>query len=86
LPTGRGLVGKVRGPTKGATVKRNATRAARLLILRDLDRAGYLEGLTLQAIGDRLQVHRSTVLRDLRDLPEVTAELERLRALWRDRR
>lgn len=64
-------------------MKRNATKAARLLILRSLSRAGYLEGLSLQDIGDRFGVNRSTILRDLRDLPEVDAELERLRAQWR---
>ena len=65
------------------SAKRNTTRAARLVILRDLQRFGYLEGLTLEEIGNRFEVNRSTILRDLRDLPEVGAELERLRTLWR---
>lgn len=65
------------------TVKRNVTRAVRLVILRDLQRFGFLEGLTLEDIGTRLEVNRSTILRDLRDLPELEEELRRQRALWR---
>jgi hypothetical protein len=63
--------------------KRTATKAARLILLRNLRRLGYLEGMTLEQIGNRLHVNRSTILRDLRDLDGIEPELERLRATWR---
>lgn len=69
--------------TSDAPARRTATKAARLILFRDLQRAGYLHDLTLQAIGDRFGVNRSTVLRDLRALELVGPELERLRDQWR---
>lgn len=42
---------------------KHLTRSARLVVLRDLRRAGYLEGMTLQQIADRLGgLNRSTIL------------------------
>lgn len=61
---------------------RTPTAAARLIILRNLQRAGYLDDLTLEEIAGRFGVNRSTILRNLRALPEVEAELDRLQALW----
>jgi excisionase family DNA binding protein len=53
-------------------------KAGRLLLLYRLQEIGALEGLTLQAVAERLGVNRSTVLRDLRDLDAVQAEYRRL--------
>jgi len=57
-------------------------RAARLVILLELDRAGYLETHSLQEIADALgqDNHRSTIMRDLRTLSDVKAALQEARA------
>ena len=59
---------------------RNLTKAARVVILFELDRSGYLEGLTLQQIADLFDVgHRSTILRDLRIMEDVKEVLPEMR-------
>jgi hypothetical protein len=49
------------------------TKAARLMILLELQERGVLDGLTLQQIADLFHdpPNRSTILRDLRMLPQV---------------
>ena len=53
--------------------KRNVNKAQRLIILRDLQDEGLLEGRSLQEIADAFDcdLHRSTIMRDLRDLEEL---------------
>lgn len=63
--------------------KRAVTKAARMLLLRDLRRAGYLDGMTLRQIAARFDVNASTILHDLRCLSDIEPELERLIAAWR---
>jgi len=46
--------------------KRTLTKAGRMLLLPRLQEHEVLDDLTLQAIGDFLNVDRSTILRDLR--------------------
>ena len=59
---------------------RNVFKAARLIILYDLDRTGQLEGMTQQQIADLFEVgHRSTALRDLRMLEAVKLLLPQIR-------
>ena len=54
-----------------------AFKAARLAVLYELDRAGYLEGMTQQQIAEMLEVgHRSTAMRDLRMLEDVKSLVE----------
>jgi hypothetical protein len=60
------------------TTKRTTTKAGRLLLLHWLRDAGALNGLTLQAIGDALDVNRSTILRDMQELDLAEAEYQRL--------
>jgi hypothetical protein len=56
------------------------SKAARVAILFELDRSGYLEGLTLQQIADLFDVgHRSTILRDLRIMEDVKDVLPEMR-------
>lgn len=63
--------------------KPHLTRAARIVLLRDLRRAGQLDGLTLDQIAERLAVgHRSTILRTLRDLDALEGEIATLREAW----
>lgn len=60
---------------------RNVHRAAMTAILYELDRAGYLEGLTLQKIADLLHLgHRSTALRYLRDVESMRELIPQIRA------
>jgi len=60
----------------------NVTRAARLMVLHELAEAGYLEGMTLQAIANVFDVHRSTIMRDLRVLPEMGPLVRDGREKW----
>ncbi|MFM8321280.1 MAG: hypothetical protein ACKOC5_10225 [Chloroflexota bacterium] len=46
----------------------HVTKAARLLILDQLQRAGLLDGLTYQQLGELLGCDRATAYRSLRDL------------------
>jgi hypothetical protein len=63
---------------------RNIRRAACVAALYELDRAGYLEGLTLQEIADLLDVgHRSTAMRYLRDVEAVKALIPEIKAALR---
>ena len=56
-------------------------KAARLVVLYQLDRSGQLEGRTLQELADIFEVgHRSTILRDLRTLEEVKRILPEVKA------
>jgi hypothetical protein len=57
------------------------TKAARLMILLELDERGVLDGLTLQQIADlfRDPPNRSTILRDLRMLPQVKTIRDEMR-------
>lgn len=50
---------------------RNIRHVARSLALYQARRAGWLEGRTLKDIADALDVHPSTVMRNLRDLDAV---------------
>jgi predicted DNA-binding protein YlxM (UPF0122 family) len=55
-----------------ATITKNIHRAACVAALYELDRAGYLNDLTLQEIADLLDVgHRSTAMRYMRDVEEI---------------
>jgi len=55
-----------------ATITKNIHRAACVAALYELDRAGYLDKLTLQEIADLLDVgHRSTAMRYMRDVEEI---------------
>jgi hypothetical protein len=59
---------------------RTLSKAACVAILFELDRSGYLEGLTLQQIADLFDVgHRSTILRDLRIMEDVKEVLPEMR-------
>ncbi len=60
--------------------KKTLTKAARMLLLLRLQEEGVLNDLTLQAIGDVLNVNRSTIHRDLGDLEKVEREYQRLMA------
>jgi len=55
-------------------------KAARLAVLATLDAEGWLQDRTLQEIADALGMgnHRSTILRDLRELPAVEKAIERV--------
>jgi hypothetical protein len=64
--------------------ERPETKAARLLVLRELRQAGALEGLTLQYIADNFRVNRSTIMRDLRTLDEAEKLLVDVRSKWWD--
>lgn len=60
-------------------------RTARLLALAAAQETGWLEGHTLQEISDALALgnDRATILRDLRDLPEILDLRDRLIARLR---
>jgi hypothetical protein len=59
---------------------RTLSKAARVAILFELDRSGYLKGMTLQQIADLFDVgHRSTILRDLRIMENVKEVLPEMR-------
>jgi len=63
---------------------KNIRRAACVATLYELDRAGYLDGLTLQEIADLIDVgHRSTAMRYLRDVEAVKALIPEIKALVR---
>lgn len=62
------------------TKDRTVTKTMRLLVLRELWLSGELHGLALAQIARPWGVHRSTILRDLRQLQRVyPEELERVR-------
>lgn len=48
-------------------------KSARLIVLRDLQEQKQLKGLSLQEIANLFadDPHRSTIMRDLRDLPRI---------------
>ena len=51
---------------------RSTKKAARLVVLYELDQAGIeLDLYTLQSLADLFGTHRSTILRDLRMLEEI---------------
>ena len=52
-------------------MKRNLTKASRLLVLLTARRDGALEGLSLQQIAAAFGVNASTICRDLQDLEEL---------------
>ena len=60
---------------------RSVYKAARLIILLDLADAGLLEGLSLQQIADMFgdAPNRSTILRDLRQLPKLRKAVSDMR-------
>jgi len=60
--------------------KRTLTKSGRLMLLHHLRRDGVIADLTLQEIGDALNVNRSTILRDLRELDVVEREYRSLMA------
>lgn len=55
-------------------------KAARLSVLLALSDEGLIEGRTLQSLADAFgdNLNRSTVMKDLRDLPTVRRERDRL--------
>jgi excisionase family DNA binding protein len=58
--------------------KKTLTKTGRMLLLLRLQEQGVLNDLTLQAIGDILDVNRSTIHRDLEELEKVEREYQRL--------
>lgn len=60
--------------------RKTLTKAGRMLLLLRLQEQGVLNDLTLQAIGDVLNVNRSTIHRDLQDLERVEREYRQLMA------
>jgi hypothetical protein len=56
-------------------------KSARLAVLLELDRDGSLAGRSNQEIADLFDhgLHRSTILRDLRQLAKLKREVSRLR-------
>jgi len=56
-------------------------KSARLAVLLELERAGLLVGRSNQAIANAFGhgLHRSTILRDLRQLAELKREMSRMR-------
>jgi len=62
-------------------MKRNISKAVRLIVLKDLKATGLLKGKSLQAIADLFGdavSHRSTIMRDLRDLEEAEVLTEHI--------
>ena len=64
--------------------ERPETKAARILILRELRQAGYLEDYSLREIGRAFDVNASTILRDLRTLDAAELLLPVARQKWLD--
>lgn len=60
--------------------QRTAKKTARMLLLLHLKDAGVLDDLSFAEVGRILDVSRSTILRDMQDLPIVEAEYRRLMA------
>lgn len=58
------------------TKSNQLAKASRLCLLMKWQAAGSLDGLTLQAIANRFIIppHRSTILRDLRDIAQIKIE------------
>ena len=56
-------------------------KSARLIILMEMRSAGELEDLSLQKIADKFKKppHRSTIMRDLRDLERLQKTLSEMR-------
>lgn len=53
-------------------------KSARLVVLLDLDEHGFLDGISLQKIADLFDqpgLNRSTILRDIKELPAVRREI-----------
>lgn len=66
------------------TATRTAHRAACVAALYELDRAGWLEGLTLQDLANMLDLgHRSTAMRYMRDVAALHDLVPELRDLVR---
>ena len=65
-----------------ASAQARLEKSARLAVLLELDRAGLLAGRTNQEIADAFGqgLHRSTILRDLRQLDDLKREAGRLSA------
>jgi len=65
-----------------ASAQARLEKSARLAVLLELDRAGLLAGRTNQEIADAFGqgLHRSTILRDLRQLDDLKREASRLSA------
>jgi len=65
-----------------ASSRTRLEKSARLAVLLELDRAGLLAGRTNQQIADAFGqgLHRSTILRDLRQLDDLKREARRLSA------
>jgi hypothetical protein len=58
------------------------SRATRLVLLMELDNHHLLDTLSLQKIADLLEIpdlNRSTVMRDLNDLPELRSKVTNAR-------
>lgn len=63
---------------------RNRNRAARIAALYELDRLGYLDGLTYQQIADALGLdHRSTAYRTMQDVAALADLVEQYKAALR---
>lgn len=76
-----------------AKTKMIVDKAARLAILLEMEDRGLLENMSYQRIADMLagdgeSVNRSTILRDIQDLPLVRERINQIyRAInWRKRR
>jgi hypothetical protein len=64
-----------------ASAKARLAKSARLAVLLELDRSGLLDGRSNQAIANVFGhgLHRSTILRDRRQLTKLKREVSRLR-------
>lgn len=64
-----------------ASAEARLEKSARLVVLLELERDGLLSGLSNQEIADVFGhgLHRSTILRDRRQLAELKDEVGRLR-------
>jgi len=65
-----------------SSAKARLEKSARLVVLLALDRDGLLVGRSIQEIADAFGcgLHRSTILRDLRQLAELKRAVNRLRS------
>jgi len=56
-------------------------KSARLIVLMEMQDAGRLAGLSLQKIADLFSDHpnRSTIMRDLEDLPRLRDMLQKMK-------